>query len=128
MNREVVMTERGWLRLVRRLRAENTPLVVFLTLVLVLSTGLLVSRAQSQTCRDVVNITVCGDTITDLTANGGGFRLSGDVRIGPKGQPAVVKVGNLGNVFDGSILNASSSTASYFHLLNQIPRPAQPIS
>jgi hypothetical protein len=116
------MTDSGWVRGLRRLRAENTPLIVFLTLVLVLGTGLLVSRAQSQTCRDVVNITVCGDTLTDFTANGGGFKLAGNLRIGPKGLPAVVKVGNIGNVApDGSILSGSISTASYFHFAQADP-------
>ncbi|GAB4110251.1 MAG: hypothetical protein Fur005_15260 [Roseiflexaceae bacterium] len=79
--------------------------------------GLAIARAQSQTCRDVSNITICGDTFTefDSTTNGGGFRLRGNLRIGPKGLPAVVAVDNIGNIFDGSVLAENVTAASYFH-------------
>ena len=78
-------------------------------------------RAQSQTCRDIGNITVCGDQFDefDASVNGGGFRLRGNVRIGPKGAPAVVEVENGGNILDGTVLPENISTASYFHL-NQV--------
>ena len=74
------------------------------------------ARAQAQTCRDVGNLTICGNTLTESsTINGGGFRLQGDVKIGPKGGAAVVQVGNTGGVFDGTILPENITTASYFH-------------
>ena len=36
---------------------------------------------QAQTCRDVNQLTLCGDQVFDMTTNGGGFALRGDVRI-----------------------------------------------
>ncbi|MCB0064867.1 MAG: hypothetical protein KDE19_22235, partial [Caldilineaceae bacterium] len=90
------------------------PMFVGLLALLVVSTVVVVN-AQGQSCRDIGNITVCGDNFDDLTANGGGFRLRGNLRIGPKGQSAVVVVDNTGSVFDGSILPENITTASYFH-------------
>jgi hypothetical protein len=72
-------------------------------------------NAQAQTCRDIGNITVCGDTFDELTPNGGGFRLRGNVKIGPKGGTPVVQVDNTGNIFDGTILQENITAASYFH-------------
>ncbi|MFN8492479.1 MAG: hypothetical protein U0350_33065 [Caldilineaceae bacterium] len=85
-------------------------------LLLLFTSGLVHSAyAQGQTCRDVNNLTICGDTLTDSTANGGGFRLKGNVKIGPKGSPAVVQLGDTGSLFDGTILDQSITTATYFH-------------
>jgi len=80
-------------------------------------------RAQSQTCRDVGNITVCGDQLDefDASVNGGGFRLRGNVKLGPKGSPAVVQVRNTGNIFDGTILPDSISQPTYFHFAQADP-------
>ena len=93
--------------------------IATLALLLVLTGGLLTqTRAQGQTCRDVNQLTICGDAIDEYnaTVNGGGFRLRGNVRIGPKGGAALVEVEDIGSVFDGSvILSPSISTASYFH-------------
>ena len=70
------------------------------SLLLVLIGGAVVAaNAQSQTCRDIGNITVCGDQLTELTANGGGFKLVGNVKVGPKGAAPVVQVRNTGSVF-----------------------------
>ena len=90
--------------------------VTLLTIMLVLTGGLLNhTRAQGQTCRDINQITVCGDVFTEITVNGGGFRLRGNVRIGPKGGAALVEVEDIGSVFDGTIIDPNISTASYFH-------------
>ncbi len=87
-------------------------------LLLFLTGAVVAVNAQSQTCRDVGNITVCGDQLNefDPSFNGGGFRLRGNVRIGPKGAPAVVAVGDSGSILDGTVLPENISTASYFHL------------
>lgn len=79
--------------------------------------AIFVVQAQTPVCRDVNNLTICADTFDEFpaAANGGGFRLRGNVRIGPKGGAALVKVEDIGNVFDGSILNEDISTATYFH-------------
>ncbi len=63
--------------------------------------------AQGQTCRDVNQLTICGDTLTEFAAdfNSGGFRLRGNVKIGPKGSPAVVQVRDTGSVLDGSVMD-----------------------
>ena len=99
------------------LRRRRLP--VILVLLLLLSVGAVVAvNAQSQTCRDVGNITVCGDQFNEInaTVSGGGFRLRGNIRIGPKGQPAVVQVDATGSIFDGTVLNESITTATYIHL------------
>ncbi|MEZ4658606.1 MAG: hypothetical protein R2911_13630 [Caldilineaceae bacterium] len=89
-------------------------------LLFLLTVGALVNvHAQGQTCRDVNNLTICGDTLNEVEANGGGFLLSGNVRIGPKGGAAVVEVGNTGSIFDGSVLPENITTATYFHF-NQV--------
>jgi hypothetical protein len=90
-------------------------------LCLLLMSALLAAHAQSQSCRDIGNITVCGDTFDELTANGGGFRLRGNLRIGPKGQPAVVAVGDTGSIFDGTVLAENITSASYFHFTQADP-------
>ncbi|MEZ4865871.1 MAG: hypothetical protein R3C14_31445 [Caldilineaceae bacterium] len=83
--------------------------------VLLLAALSISTRAQGQTCRDVNNLTICADEFAETTNNGGGFRLRGNLRLGPKGAPAVVQVDDIGAVFDGSILDPNITTASYFH-------------
>ncbi len=108
------MASTGWTRIAPQLR--TTPLAGLLTALLLLIVGLSVGHAQpQQTCRDIVNITVCADEFAETTANGGGFRLRGNVIIGPRGLPAVVKVGDIGNIFDGSVLDPNISTATFYH-------------
>jgi hypothetical protein len=112
------MSTTGCTRIAARLRVGKTPLLFLSGVALLLIIGLSITHAEvQQTCRDVNNITVCGDTFDEFppTANGGGFRLRGNVIIGPKGQPAVVKVADIGNIFDGSVLDPNVSTASFFH-------------
>ena len=70
---------------------------------------------QAQTCRDVNQLTICADEFFDMTTNGGGFALRGNIKIGPKGGAAVVQVGDTGSVFDGTILPGSITNATYFH-------------
>ncbi len=105
-------------RLAQLTRLLRGRLLLSMLLLLLLSLGAVVAvNAQGQTCRDVNNLTICGDQLTEFadTVNGGGFRLSGNVRIGPKGQPAVVIVGNTGTIFDGSVLPENITTATYLH-------------
>jgi hypothetical protein len=82
---------------------------------LLLAGAVVTVNAQGQTCRDVGQITVCGDTFDELDANGGGFRLRGNVKLGPKGGAAVVQIRNTGSIFDGSVLPENISQPSYFH-------------
>jgi hypothetical protein len=46
----------------------------------------------SQNCRGVNQLTICGDTIDQFPANfnSGGFRLRGNLKIGPKDDPTLV--------------------------------------
>lgn len=91
-------------------------------LLLVLLVGLAVTvTAQSQTCRDISNITVCGDQFTELSANGGGFKLVGNVKIGPKGSAPVVQVRNTGSIFDGTVLPENITQPTYFHFNQSDP-------
>ncbi len=117
------MSTTGWTRGAARLRVGKTPLLVLSGVMLLLLIGLTITSAQvQQTCRDVNNITVCGDQITESpTINGGGFRLRGNVKLGPKGQPAVVQVDNIGSIFDGSVLDPNVSTATFFHFSQPDP-------
>ena len=85
-------------------------------LLFMLLAGVVVTvNAQGQTCRDVGQITICGDQFDELTANGGGFRLRGNVKLGPKGGAAVVQIRNTGTIFDGSVLPENISQPAYFH-------------
>ncbi|MCB0036540.1 MAG: hypothetical protein KDE51_21055, partial [Anaerolineales bacterium] len=81
----------------------------------------LVARAQGQSCRDIGNITVCGDQLTELTVNGGGFRLVGNLKIGPKGGAPVVQVRNTGSIFDGSVLDENITNPTYLHFNQSDP-------
>jgi len=91
-------------------------------LFLILLAGAVVAvNAQSQTCRDVSNITVCGDQFTELSANGGGFKLVGNVKIGPKGGAPVVQVRNTGSIFDGSVLPENITQPTYLHFNQSDP-------
>jgi hypothetical protein len=94
---------------------------VVLLLTLLIGGAVVVVNAQAQTCRDINQITVCGDQLIESTANGGGFRLRGNVRIGPKGGAAVVQVRETGNILDGTVLNESITTATYFHFNQSDP-------
>ncbi|HYF64514.1 MAG TPA: hypothetical protein VD886_16940, partial [Herpetosiphonaceae bacterium] len=114
------MSTTGRTGIARRLRLGTIPPLLG-GLALLLLIGLSITHAEvQQTCRDVINITICGDEFTDFgSVNGGGFRLRGNVRVGPKGLPPVVIVRDIGSVVDGSIIDPSISTASYFHF-NQV--------
>jgi hypothetical protein len=95
-------------------RWASAALLLFL---LLLAGAVVTANAQGQTCRDVGQITICGDQFTELpaTTNGGGFRLLGNVKIGPKGSAPVVQVRNTGSIFDGTVLNENITQPSYFH-------------
>lgn len=98
-------------------------LAVLLVLMLMIGGAVVAVEAQSQICRDVNQLTICGDVLDEFaaTVNGGGFRLRGNVKIGPKGGSAVVQVGNTGNIFDGTVLNENITQASYFHFNQSDP-------
>lgn len=108
------MIETRWSRFVGRLRRRKTVLLGLLSVVLLLGTGLVIADAQSQTCRDINNITVCADEFSEFQSTSG-FRLRGNVRIGPKGLPAVVQVDDIGSIVDGTVLDQNITRASYFH-------------
>ncbi len=100
---------------------RQTPLVKprflfsLVIVVLLLAIGLAVGvSAQGQICRDVNNITVCGDQL--IAEDGGQFHLRGNLRIGPKGGAPVVHVTDMPSQFNGSPLGENTYTANYFHL------------
>ncbi|MFN8445949.1 MAG: hypothetical protein U0175_34480 [Caldilineaceae bacterium] len=95
--------------------------VLVLLLSSIIAGGVLIGYAQSQTCRDINNITVCGDTFSESTSNGGGFRLRGNLKIGPKGSAPVLFVRNSGSILDGTVLNESITAPTYFHFANSDP-------
>lgn len=95
--------------------------VVLLTLLVLIGGAAIIVNAQAPVCRDINNITVCGDTLSNVEANGGGFIIRGNVTIGPKGGAAVVKVRNTGNIFDGTVLSESITEPTYFHFNNADP-------
>ncbi len=79
------------------------------------ASGLLVTaRAQSQTCRDVSNLNVCGDIL--VADDGSQFQLRGNIRIGPKGGAKVIQVTDMPAIFNGSQVNESTYRAQFFHL------------
>ncbi len=92
-------------------------LLPLLLLILGATGALAHALSDARTCRDVNQLTFCADEITEFAAaaNGGGFRLRGNLQIGPKGSPAVVAVDSIGNVFDGTIIDQNTTTGSYFH-------------
>src|SRR5262245_54111681 len=55
-------------------------------IVLLFAGAFTVARAQSQVCRDVGNLSVCGDQVAQENQQGE-YRLRGNIRIGPKGGP-----------------------------------------
>ena len=64
---------------------------------LAMAAGVLAAvRAQAQTCRDVNNMTICGDVITEGTT---GFSLKGNVRMGVKSGPMLVKIDDMATTF-----------------------------
>src|SRR5262245_6766883 len=109
------MSEARWTRTSRWF--GSTPLLILICLAALLGAGLVITRAQSQACRDANNTTICGDEVFDIpgTTNGGGFAVRGNVRLGPKGLPPVVQVDDIGSIFDGSVLNQSVTRATFFH-------------
>ncbi len=72
-----------------------------------------VVRAQAQTCRDVNNMTICGDVIEEGSV---GFSLKGNVRMGVKSGPMLVKIDDMATTFNFLNINESTYKASYFHL------------
>ncbi|MBX3014961.1 MAG: hypothetical protein KF832_25795 [Caldilineaceae bacterium] len=94
---------------------------LLVSLLLLTGGAVAVVQAQSQICRDIGNITVCGDILDEFVMNGGGFRLRGNLRIGPKGAAPVVAVDDTGSIFDGTVLPDSITTASYFHFAQTDP-------
>lgn len=97
----------------------NRPLFRLLPLLLLLGMSVGLARASTdvQTCRDVNQLTFCADELNEYpaSANGGGFRLRGNLQIGPKGAAPLLAVDGIGAVFDGSILDSNITTGTYFH-------------
>jgi hypothetical protein len=97
------------------IRVKPKFLLPFVAIMLLLAIGLAVSvSAQGQTCRDVNNITVCGDLL--MAEEDGQFHLRGNIKIGPKGAAAVVHVTDMPSQFNGAPLGENTYTANYFHL------------
>jgi hypothetical protein len=93
--------------------------VLFILTTALLTFGAVVStRAQAQTCRDVGNLTVCGDTLEEGSI---GFSLRGNVKIGPKGAAAVVQVGDAAETFLGRPVSDNTRRAGFFHLNSPDP-------
>src|SRR5262245_27322655 len=72
------------------LRWQRLGIVALTGLVALMIAGAFsVARAQSQVCRDVGNLSVCGDTLVQENQQGE-YRLSGNIKIGPKGGPKLL--------------------------------------
>ncbi len=99
-----------------RFNTRRAPMIASLAVLLFLVGSLVTgARAQGPVCRDVSNITVCGDTLTGEDG-AGQFSLRGNIKIGPKGGAAVVHFTDLPSQFNGSALGEGTYRATYFHL------------
>src|SRR5438105_1951299 len=60
------------------------------------------AKAQGQTCRDVVNLTICGDMFAENPnkPGSGEFKLAGHLKLGPRGGPALIEVTDMDSTFD----------------------------
>src|SRR5262245_4338746 len=73
-----------------------------------------VARAQGQVCRDVDNLTICGDTL--VVGSGTQFLLRGNIKIGPKGGAALVAVSDMESSFQGFPISPEGYMAQFVHL------------
>ena len=90
-------------------------LLSLVAVVLLLAIGLAAGvSAQGQICRDISNITVCGDQL--MAEADGQFHLRGNIKIGPRGGAPVVHVTDMPSQFNGAPLGEATYTANYFHL------------
>lgn len=78
----------------RHLRLGVGLLLWLLTALLAMSSGKPAHAQGGQICRDEGNITICGDEFKDFTFDLGidGYQLIGNVTLGMKGKPPVVRV------------------------------------
>jgi hypothetical protein len=81
-------------------------------IVLLFAGAFTVARAQSQVCRDVGNLSVCGDQVAQENQQGE-YRLRGNIRIGPKGGPKLLLVEDRQISFDG---NPGTINAQFTHV------------
>jgi hypothetical protein len=73
------------------------------------------ARAQGQICRDIVNLTICGDSISPNPSDPEEFRLAGNLKIGPRGGPALLQVTDMEPTFKGQPVSDASRVAQFFH-------------
>ena len=96
-------------------------LMALVLLAVGLSTG---AQAQGQICRDVEQITICGDTLqtnpNDPASTS--FNLVGNLRIGVKGGPMVIRVSPLPESFAGIPVNADTRQGMFSHRAEANPR------
>jgi hypothetical protein len=102
-------------------RLSKTQLGILIGIVVLMSSTLIVVRAQTPVCRDVGNLTICGNELAEIDSSlfGGGFAIRGNLTIGPKGLPPVVRVVDIGSIFEGEVVDAALTSATYFHF-NQL--------
>jgi hypothetical protein len=103
------------MRIVTFLRRPQLGIVALAGLVVLLIAGAFsVAHAQAPICRDVSNLTICGDTL--VVESGTQFHLRGNIKIGPKGAAAVVHVTDMDTSFAGIEIDPGTYTAQFFHL------------
>jgi hypothetical protein len=83
------------------LRRRRLTVGAALALIVLVALGMFAAaRAQGQICRDVVNLTICGDELVQETSQGE-FRLADNIKIGPRGGPMLLALDNREISFGG---------------------------
>lgn len=109
----------------QQLRAMGLRLLAVGAAILLLSaSGWMQAQAQGQTCRDVGNITVCGDVLETNPNNpgSGDFNLIGNLQIGRKGGPMVLRVTGLPPTFAGQAVSDQLQRGIFQHRETAPPR------
>jgi hypothetical protein len=93
-----------------------------LALLALLALGAFASvRAQGQICRDVVNLTVCGDSITTNPNDPEEFNLKGNIKVGPRGGPLLLHATDMEPTFKGREVSEATRAAQFLHLKQPDP-------
>jgi hypothetical protein len=103
------------------LRRRRLTLGAALALIALLAVGMfVVARAQGQICRDVVNLTICGDKVVAENAEGE-FLLSGNIKVGSRGGPLQLHITDMEPTFKGRPVDPDTFTAQFLHLKQPDP-------
>src|SRR5688572_24248181 len=77
--------------------------------------GLGQTQEPERVCQNLNNITVCGDEFSVPVTGSGEFAIIGNLTIGPKGKPPVVKVEDADDTFNFLDVPPQEYRAQFFH-------------